>query len=730
MSRIEVSTEQVKLVFVINDPGYVTLERFELQGSKALDSRSKQFMLEMDSPWYKGSYSHPLVQLHVAGDDTPNQHSKKHFDYVAGKELVYQSHELTTNDLGLPCLDMVLASARLEVNYHVNFITAYTFKSWCSVVNKSQEQLNIDYLSSFTYWNLDNGTLKPYDEILKVHIPYNVWSGEAQWKCFSTKELGLYSCYEYPLKRSPAVFDNYFKQISYNHYSFGRINMSSTGGMSSANLAPCAVIENIQANNCYFFQIEHNGSWQWEMGDWFNHVYLNLAGPTFNEHQCSIALAPNESFESVVVAVGLTDGSYQHALAQLNDYRRKIYRACGDEQKLNVIFNTYMNCHMGDDTEENLPALIDKAALAGCEVFCLDCGWYDDGFWWDGVGQWLPSNRRFPSGLKTVLDSIKQKGMIPGLWLEIEVMGIKCELASQWPDECFLMRHGKRVVSQKRYILDFRHPKVVAHANAVIDRVVKEYGVGYIKMDYNTDTGVGTDLNGLSCGLGLLQSNRAYLAWLDGVFARYPDLIIENCGSGGMRLDYAMLQRHSVQSISDQTDYTINGAIAAACASLVTPEQAAIWSYPLASGDLEEVAYNMVNTMLLRIHQSGHLVNLSDERFALVKEAIQTYKDIRADVKTGTPVWPLGMPNIGDDFMAYGIETQDKLYLAVWCQKSVLDALEIPLTHSYSQAKLLYPNDCEHSGLKNSPLMLSDDGSKLAISFPQAYCARLVVLSK
>ena len=63
-------------------------------------------------------------------------------------------------------------------------------------------------------------------------------------------------------------------------------------------------------------------------------------------------------------------------------------------------------------TAKELP-LIDAAHKAGCEYFCVDAGWYADGFWWDNVGEWLPSKERFPNGLEEVMDYIRSKGMIP-----------------------------------------------------------------------------------------------------------------------------------------------------------------------------------------------------------------------------------------------------------------------------------------------------------------------------
>ena len=89
-----------------------------------------------------------------------------------------------------------------------------------------------------------------------------------------------------------------------------------------------------------------------------------------------------------------------------------------DNANLPVIFNDYINCLMGDPTTEKVEALIAPAACAGSEIFVIDCGWYseDDG-WWETVGEWLPSQRRFANGLASVTSKVRTAGMVPGLWI-------------------------------------------------------------------------------------------------------------------------------------------------------------------------------------------------------------------------------------------------------------------------------------------------------------------------
>ena len=271
-------------------------------------------------------------------------------------------------------------------------------------------------------------------------------------------------------------------------------------------------------------------------------------------------------------------------------------------------------------------------------------------------------------------------------------MGIQCPMAKRVPDSWFFQRNGRPVACNGRYQLDFRNPEVVRHADDVVNRLVQEYGVGYIKMDYNINAGPGTEYQADNAGSGLLEHTRAYLAWLDGVLARYPDLVFENCGSGGMRMEYSLLSRADLQSVSDQTNYLRMAAIACNCATAVVPEQAAIWSYPLPNGDEEETIFNMVNAMLLRVHQSGFLPELSPARYALVEEGIACHMAICERLQTGLPFWPIGPGSFTSPFLAFGMDCGHTLYLAVWHVHGEDDTLTLPLpVDTVKEVRCLYP---------------------------------------
>ncbi|WP_018750120.1 glycoside hydrolase family 36 protein [Paenibacillus sanguinis] len=590
-----------------------------------------------------------LMELQLTGEDRGEHHGRTHRASYPGLRMAYVSHTDIRNQLGRK-LELTLCDpvTSLQAVQHFQFFDGLqTIRSWVTLFNAGSNALGVEYVSSFALNGLDKEGRQDRDEKMFLSIPHTGWQSELQWRTYRLPELGLSHMTDRSSKR---------------------ISCSNTGSWSTAEHVPMAVLENREAGNSLFWQIEHNGSWHWEMLDQNDYLTLLISGPTEHENHWWISLAPGQSFVSVPVAVGAVYGGFEQAVGQLTAYRRRIRRPNADNRDLPIIFNDYMNCLWGSPTTAKLLPLIDAAAEAGCEYFCIDAGWYAPGEWWDGVGEWLPSSERFPEGIKYVLDYIRGKGMVPGLWLELEVMGIRSPKLAETDDSWFFMRHGKRMMDRSRYQLDYRNPQVIAHADEVIRRLVEDYGVGYIKMDYNINAGIGTELAADSYGDGLLQHNRAYLAWLDGIFARYPDLVIENCSSGGMRMDYAMLSRYSIQSTSDQEDYVNYAMIAAASPSALAPEQSAIWSYPLREGDDEEVVFNMVNALLLRVHQSGHLAELSARRRALVKEALDYYKLIRRDIPEAFPFWPLGLPKREDHWMSLGLRRTEKpvIYLAVW----------------------------------------------------------------
>jgi len=638
------------------------------------------FLLHLSSLPYKkevkeaSKKKYRLVEIHETGMNQNDHHGCKYTGSCPGYLLKYKEHQEYRNNNGLK-IELTQTYKGLDVRSHIQFFDGISvIQSWTEVINGSELEHPIEYVSSLTLTGLNKESTLPRDQGAAIHIPHSTWCGEAQWKSYTPNQIG-------------------FNVV--NDFSVKRIELSSKGSWGTSEFLPMGSYENFEMGTTYTWQIETSASWHWEISDIVETLYLHIYGPTYQDGAFLKILKPQEAFVTVPCALSVVNGDFEKSIRELTKYRRIIRRDQDDNRHPKVIFNDYMNCLTGDPTTEKLLPLIEAAAKAHCDIFCIDAGWYDDGPWWNGVGEWLPAKKRFPNGIEEPIRYIREKGMIPGLWLELEVMGINCPMVKKVPKDWFFQRNGRPIIDEGRYQLDFRNPEVIAHANSVINRIVEEYGVGYIKIDYNINSGLGTEVEADSPGDGLLQHTRAYLNWLDQVFERYPELIIENCSSGGMRMEYSHLKRHSIQSVTDQTDYLLMAAIAANCVTAVTPEQAGIWSYPLGDGDEEEVVFNMVNAILLRIHQSGHLAEISRERFDLVKEGIDYHKKINHNLKDGLPFWPLGLASFSDPVLCFGIECQETSYLAVWNVSDEDRDICIPLKRllgdSKMQAQCSYP---------------------------------------
>jgi len=635
--------------------------------------------------------------IQCSGENSPDPGMKQGMGQPGARLVFVAKKEHAVNNgqrLTLTHSDPV-TKLRVESFYQA-FDGVPVVRRWTTATNEGTANVGIEFLSSAMLHALGDG--QNFDHELRIHLAMNSWMSEAQWHVFRPAELGF---------------------VENERTSWSQASAGSIGSWSTEKYLPMAAVENTRLGLTWFWQIEHNGSWYWEIsnvaagGNRANDVYAWLGGPDDLHAAAWKNLAPGASYRSVPVAVGCVAGGFAEAIAALTAYRRA---ACllphRDNKRCSVIFNDYMNCLWGNPSEEKELPMIEAAAKAGCEYYVIDAGWYatlrED--WSQTLGAWQPSQDRWPHGLAFVLDRVKQLGMIPGLWLEPEVAGVRSQLAQQ-PDSWFFMRHGERVLKNSRYLLDFRNPAVTRYLDQVIDRLVHDYGVGYFKMDYNVDSLQGTDQNADSPGQGLLKHNRALLAWLDGILRRYPSLVIENCGSGGGRMDYAMLSRLQIQSMTDQEAYLRLPAILVGAVAAVLPEQLAIWTYPLASADADQASFNMVTAMLCRIHQSGRVDKISGAAAAQVSNGIRIYKDvIRKHIPEAVPFYPMGMPDVTnrEHPIALGMSAPGWMAVAVW---RLEDAADVELPLAAPNARILYP---DHLGIE-----VQGEDRKLTFRFPR-----------
>lgn len=503
-------------------------------------------------------------------------------------------------------------------------------------------------------------------DALEVSLADNQWIGESRWRTLPLRAAGV-----------PDL-----RLAAHGGGARGTLSRASRGLWSTGDAQPVGVLTAPGPGGlrpAWAWQVESTAGWRWEVGEHLAGAYLALAGPTDLDHGWSHVLEPGE--EHVSPAVALAAGAdLDAAVAGLTGVRRAVRRADPDAAALPVVFNDYMNTLMGDPTTERVVPLVDAAADAGAEVFCIDAGWYDDtdGWWWS-VGAWQPSTTRFPGGgLPALLDRVVDRGLVPGLWLEPEVVGVSSPVADLLPEEAFLQRNGERLVEHGRYHLDLRHPVARAHLDETVDRLVA-MGVGFFKLDYNVNPVAGTDVGADSPADGLVGHAAAHRDWLAGVLERHPGLLLENCASGAMRADPELLRLLPLQSTSDQQDPLAYPPIAASAPLAMLPEQAGSWAYPQPEMSDEGIAFTLCTGMLGRMYLSGRVDAMTPAQRSLVAEAVAAHKRLRADVAAGHARWPLGVEQWESPWVAAAVDAADATHLTLWRRPGAGAALEVPL---------------------------------------------------
>lgn len=556
------------------------------------------------------------------------------------------------------------------------------------------------------------------------------WCGENQWRSLSPSDLGIYYCG--------------------THVHKANFHLEKNGSQTTSQNLPLIFAEDRKLGAVYYLQMEAPSSWHIEAGyrniaeqEKGSFYLLGDAARERNGHFYS-KLEPQEIYEAESSVIGCCTGGLEDAVRQLTLYRREKLKISNAWQgEFPVIYNDYMNALWGNPTLDRLLPLIDAAANVGAEGFCIDSGWYDglNEFWGIHLGDWIPSVDRFaPKDLQYVLDYIKDKGMIPGVWLEMEVCNFNSNVAKQ-NNSWFIQRNGIRVSEQGRYFLDFKNPEVRAYMMKVIDRLVS-MGVGFIKNDYNSDMSIGDDKYG-SPACQMQKHAQGFLSFIDDVRAKYPFMIIENCGSGALRQDNGTLSHFHLQSVSDQEDYRLMPSIVQGGLMNVLPEQLGVWSYPcplpfskqqsknlaevIQNDNEEETVFNMVSGMAGNLYLSGMLSYANKANLSLIREGVLQYRCMQHFIRTSFPVNPVGLTGIADikPFVVLMLENADRTeaYLYVWRRAGEIDTVEFS-ARGYRVAKKIYPSDKRF----DCHAHITEDQIKITLQNP--YTARLLHLTK
>ena len=492
--------------------------------------------------------------------------------------------------------------------------------------NTSAKPLTLEFLASFSISGLTPFAFDDAPGRLRLHRFRGVWSMEGRLETRPFEDIQL--------ERSWAGF-------GVRNERFGDV-----GSLPVNGFFPFVAVEDTGAGVTWGAQLAHPGSWQMEVyrRDDMAAMSGGLADRELGHWMKT--LRPGTSFTSPVATLGCVAGDLDDLCAALTAAQElPLANLPASERTLPVMFNEWTTS-WGHPSHENMTVLAQALRGTGIKYLVMDAGWYkpDGGDWSSAQGDWQPNVKMYPQGIRATADAIRACGMIPGLWFEMEVIGSASPLFGR--TDLMLHRDGRVITVGSRRFLDLRKPKVVEHLSKRVIGLLRAGDFGYLKVDYNDSIGIGVD-GAESLGEGLRQHLAGVQAFFRRLRAELPDLVIENCSSGGHRLEPSMMGLTAMSSFSDAHECPEIPIIAANLHRLMLPRQSQVWAVLRARVSLRRIVYLLAGGFLGRLCLSGDFPTLKPAQRALVDRAIALYAQAAPVIRRGTS------RRYGPDVMAY-----------------------------------------------------------------------------
>ncbi len=373
-------------------------------------------------------------------------------------------------------------------------------------------------------------------------------------------------------------------QLAVERLNGGGRSFGSILGRSTNGFAPWVSLRNEDEGIEYLGELAWSGNWDLKVSRQPGKepsvlrdqpVMLNVS--MHWDFGGGLNLARGASYVLPKAAFTASTGDFDDVSNQMHSYQRQfVFPRSRANRPLLVQFNSWYP-FQGKTNVLDMERLADVASGLGAEVFVLDAGWYNHIDWSKELGDYQPDPKGFPHGLEELSQYVHAKGMKFGLWVEIENIGVESKMFQKHSAWC-LAYNGEPIKQSGRCQLDFSKPEVRAWATATINRLVNNYKLSWIKIDYNIDIGDQFDPHGKNRpGDVLAQHIKHYYAWLDAVRAAHPKLIIENCSSGALRMDTGILAHTDTNWLSDNVNPIESLQLGFGCTIQFSPEVCNHW---------------------------------------------------------------------------------------------------------------------------------------------------------
>ena len=405
-----------------------------------------------------------------------------------------------------------------------------------------------------------------------------------------------------------------------------------------------------------------------------------------NEEVSHYILEPKETFVTPELAMTYSSEGKGGVSRAFHRWARAYKLNQGNKER-DILLNSWEGVYFNVNQEGMDQMMKDMSAMGG-ELFVMDDGWFGDKYPRNddktSLGDWTVCKEKLPEGIGGLLASAKKHNIKFGIWIEPEMANTKSELFEKHPD--WVLSQDNRPLTTGRggsqVVLDLTNPEVQDFVFGVVDKLMTEYPeIAYIKWDANAAL-----MNYGSHYLPNQKQSHIYIEYhrgmnkvLERIRAKYPNLVIQACASGGGRVNYGFLPYFNEFWTSDDTDAlqriymqwgVSNFYPSIAMASHVSANR------NHQTGRVLPLKYRFDVAMSARLGMEIQPKDMTDADKAFAGRAIAAYKKIRPVVQFGD-LYRLVSPydKKGIASLMYATPEKDKAVLFVYKTEHFLNQL-------------------------------------------------------